>query len=171
MKRAIVFVMLSVFLVSVTSSTASAALMGTWVPSVSAVRGSELTETAVQQTFDTVAQLNADLLTFEGLLKAYSVSGGPNVEEQVFLASDDLSASLESFNAELTDVYQDLSEEQKSALKDVYSSLGSYIDNLAGEANQIFQDVKGRSLPQFEVEIDKTSEDIPLRTWGAAGGL
>jgi hypothetical protein len=164
MKREFGFVMLAVFLLSVLSASVSAPITKTYTPSLSVTFGS----VASQKTFSSFLEAVAK---FEGTLQAYSVSGSPNIEEQVFLASDDLSASLESFNAELTDVYQDLSTEQKSALVDAYSSLGSYLDNLAGEANQIFQDVKGKSLPQFEVEIDTKLEDIPLRTWGAAGGL
>jgi hypothetical protein len=164
MKRAIAFVMLAVFLLSVLSVSVLAPITKTYTPSLSVTLGRVVSQKTLSSFLEAVAK-------FEGTLQAYSVSGDPNVEEQVFLASDEITASLDALNKELTGVYDNLGEEQQSALKDAYSSLGSYLDNLAGEANQIFQDVKGRSLPQFEVEIDKTSEDIPLRTWGAAGGL
>jgi hypothetical protein len=164
MKRAIACVMLSVFLVSVMSSTASAALLGSWAPSLRSVITSETGST----TFSSLIQAVA---TFEGTLQAYSVSGDPNVEEQVFLASEGISASLDTLNSELTEVYPNLSKEQQSAVKDAYLSLGSYLEKLAEEANQLFQDEDGKSLPKFEVQVGNLLEDIPLRTWGAAGGL
>jgi ABC-type transporter MlaC component len=158
LKRAIVFVILTVFLVSVISSAASAAIFTTWVPSVNTTRIS-----TASKSFSSVIEAVAK---FEGTLQAYSVSGDQNVEEQVFFASDKISDSLAILNFELTNVYKDLSPEQQSALEDAYISLGSYLQKLAEEANQIFQDEDGKAKATFEVqEIGIIFENLPNQLW------
>lgn len=158
MKRAIVYVMLAVFLVSVMSPSASAAILRTWVPSVATTR-TGVASMSFSSVIGAVAQ-------FEGTLQAYSVSEDQNVEEQVLLASDKISDSLLTLNSELTNIYKDLTSEQQSDLKDAYISLGSYIETLADEANQIFLDDDGKAKATFEVqEVGVIFENLPNQLW------
>jgi hypothetical protein len=145
MKRATSLVMLAVFLLGILSASVSAPITRTYTPNLSVTFGSVASQKTLSSFLEAVAK-------FEGTLQAYSVSGDPNVEEQVFLASDGISSSLESLNAKLTDVYDDLSKEQQLAVEDAYISLGSYLEKLAEEANQIFQDEDGKPKAQFEVQ-------------------
>jgi hypothetical protein len=140
-KKAIVFIMVTIFLVSVMSSITSARSLP--APYIEA------------EAFPSLAQVNADILTFEGLLKAYSVNENPIVEEQVFLASNALSTSLEALNKELTELYYNSSEEQKLALEDAYLFLGSNLEKLAAEANQVFLEEDGKEKAQFGFQVDK----------------
>ncbi len=137
--------------------TASAALTGTWVPSVRSV-----VTTVPSKSFSKVIGAVAK---FEGTLKAYSVSEEQNLKEQVFLASDGISASLESLNAELKEIYPDLTKEQQQAIAQAYLSVGSYLEKLAEEANQVFQD-EGRSAATFEVEkIGEIAPNLANQLW------
>lgn len=90
---------------------------------------------------------------FEGRLTAYSNSDNPSVEKQVFLASENSSASLEELNAAIKEIYPDLNEEDQRGVEDGYSSLGSYLQSLALEANQVFQSEGEESTPRFMVEV------------------
>jgi hypothetical protein len=144
LKRAIAFVMLAVFLVSVMSSTASAAIMGTWVPSVQSVRG---TSAGASRSFSSVIEAVAK---FEGTLQAYSVNQSPKLEEQLTLASENLIDSAESLDAELTDIYSTLLPEQQTAFKEAYSSLVSYFEELNDEKNQLSKDLGGSILDDFD---------------------
>jgi hypothetical protein len=151
-KRAFIFVMLAVFLVSVTFPTASAAIMGSWVPSISTVR-----TTSATKPFSSVIEAVAK---FEGTLQAYSVSGDQNVEEQVFLASDGVSSSLESLNAELTEIYSSLDKVQQDAIVEAYLSMGSYLVDLSDEANQIFQGEDEKPMANFEYQVDIEEKSV-----------
>jgi hypothetical protein len=154
MKKAIVFVVLAVFLVSVTASTASAAILGTWVPSIATTRvGSASGSRSFSSVIGAVAQ-------FEGTLRAYSVSGDPNVEEQLILASDELVASAEALDAELIEIYPSLTEDQKLALKYEYSSLGLYFDVLEDEFNQLYGEKSAGGIgDMFDDWFGDASED------------
>jgi hypothetical protein len=153
MKKVIAFVMLAVFLLGVMSSTASAALLGSWVPSIQSV----ITGGGTGKPFSSVIGAVAE---FEGTLQAYSVSGSPNIEEQVFLASDALSTSLDAFNVELTGVYSSLSEKEQLAVIEAYSSLGVYLEELAEEANKTFQDDEGKQMANFEFQVDVDEKSV-----------
>jgi hypothetical protein len=135
------------------SSTASAAILGTWVPCVATTRTG-----VASRSFSSVIEAVAQ---FEGTVQAYSVSGDPTVEEQVLLASDGISSSLESLNAELTEIYPSLDKVEQDAIVEAYSSMGSYLVDLADEANQIFQE-GGKSNVYFQAtEID----EVFLQGW------
>jgi cell shape-determining protein MreC len=138
MKRAIVFVMLAVFLVCVMSSAASAAIMGSWVPSISTVRTTSATK-PFSSVIDAVAK-------FEGTLQAYSTNQNPYLEEQLLLASEDLITSAESLDAELTEIYSSLSPEQQSAILEIYSSLDSFFEELDVKTDQISKELDRQIL-------------------------
>jgi ABC-type transporter MlaC component len=143
MKRAIVFVMLAVFLVSVMSSTASAAMLGTWVPSVRSIRS-----TSATKAFSTIIKAVAQ---FEGTLQAYSVNQSPELEEQLTLASEDLIDSAEALEVELTEIYSTLLPEQQPAFIEAYSSLDSYFEELNDEKDQLSKDLGGSILDDFDL--------------------
>ena len=84
------------------------------------------------------AHLNAAISKFEGTLHAYSVSQNQNVEKQLFTAANDLSSSLNEFNAVLSEVYPDLTEEEQLVIVNVYSSLEVYFVDLVAKANLVF---------------------------------
>lgn len=132
MKRVITFVMLTMFLSSFTSSTAFGALGALWVPTIHSAR----TTVGSSQSYSDVLEA---IDKFEGTVQAYSVSGSKYFEEQVLLASEDISTSLEALNSELTEIYPNLEDEEQLAIIDDYLSLSSYLVDLADEANQIFQ--------------------------------
>jgi hypothetical protein len=152
-KKVIVFVMLAVFLLSVLSVSVLAPITKTYTPSLSVTFGRVVSQKTLSSFLEAVAK-------FEGTLQAYSVSGDPNVEEQVFLASEDISSSLESLNAELTAVYSSLGEEEQSALIEVYSSLGVYLGELAEEATKTFQDDEGTQMANFEFQEDIDGKSV-----------
>jgi hypothetical protein len=95
------------------------------------------------------------------------VSGDQKVAERVLVASDDVSTSLDSLNAELRGLYPSLGELQKTTVKEMYSSLSSYLGGLALEANQIFQGIT-ESTASFKIveDIDgDISEELPGLIW------
>lgn len=102
------------------------------------------------------AHLNAALGKFNGLLNAYfshhdsEVWNQPirsySIKKQLSIATNDLSSSLEQFNTALMEVYPTLSEEEQLAVREAYSSLGSYLEDLAAETNSIF----GREVFRIE---------------------
>ena len=161
MKKLIVLAVLGMFLFSASSSPASAAILGTWVPSIATTRiGSASGES---RSFSSVIEAVAQ---FDGTLQAYSVSEDQNVEEQLLLASDKISDSLVILNSELTNIYKDLSIGQQSDLEDAYISLGLCLETLADEANQIFQDEDGKVNATFEVqEVGVIFENLPNQLW------
>ncbi len=105
------------------------------------------------------ANMNADISKFEGLLNAYSstqrsnpVNGIAVLESGLFTTANELSNSLEQFNTVLMEVYPTLSEEEQLAVVNAYSSLESYLEDLAAETNSIF----GREILLIE-SLNKTS--------------
>ena len=137
---------------------ASAALTTAWVPSVKTVDVVSATK-----SFSSIIEAVAK---FEGTLHAYSVSDDPTVEAQVLLASNALSKSLASLNAELIKNYASLSKDQQEAIAEAYLSLGSYLAKLAEEANEIFEDDDGKAKATFEVqEIGEIAPNLPNQFW------
>jgi hypothetical protein len=152
--------MLAVFLLSGVMATTSAN------QDLTGIGSCIFNYTTIEETHKLFSGLIGAIATFEGTLQAYSVSENPNVEVQVFLASNEISSSLDALNSELADVYKDLSKEQQLAVEDAYLSLGSYLEKLAEEANQIFQDEDGKAKAQFEVqEVDIIFENLPNQLW------
>jgi hypothetical protein len=143
MKKLIVFVMLAVFLMSVMSSTVSAALLTSWIPTARTIPSGGSGGITEQQIIDDVAQLNADSLTFEGLLQAYSVNQNSKLEEQLTLASKDLIASAEALDAELSEIYQNLKLDQKTAFLETYNLIDSYFEELDDNVDQLSKSVEG----------------------------
>ncbi|OGD67927.1 hypothetical protein A3F08_03525 [Candidatus Berkelbacteria bacterium RIFCSPHIGHO2_12_FULL_36_9] len=102
-----------------------------------------------------VAQLNAAASKFEGLLDAYSVNGKQNTEKQLFTAASDLSTSLNEFNAVLSEVYPDLTEEEQLVIEEAYSQIGVYLEQLAAKANSVF----GREVFRIEYKDNNIYKD------------
>jgi cell shape-determining protein MreC len=139
MKRPMVLIILALFLVSMMSSTASAAILGTWVPSLSTTRIG-----TASGSFSSVIDA---VFKFEGTLQAYSSSqANPKLEEQLTLASEDLITSAESLDAELTEIYSSLSPEQQSAILEIYSSLDSFFEELDVKTDQISKELDRQIL-------------------------
>jgi hypothetical protein len=156
-KGLLIVLSLSLVLVSMFPTTASAALTTAWTPSVKTV--------SVVTPSKSFFSIIGAVAKFEGTLQAYSVSEDPNLEEQLFLASDEISASLKSLNVELKEIFSSLDEDQQLAIIEVYSSLGSYLVELAEEANQVFQE-EGRSTVTFEVQkIGEIAKNLPNQLW------
>ena len=62
-------------------------------------------------------------------------------------------------------VYEDLGPDEQLAVRDAYSSLGSYLEELADEANQLFR-VDEKSTAQFEViKIGEIAPKLPNQYW------
>ncbi len=101
-----------------------------------------------------VAHLNVAVSKFEGLLNAYSVN--QKTVEQISVAASDLSSSLEEFNTALMEIYPTLSEEEQLAVREAYSLLGLYLEDLLVETNSVF----GREVLRIE-EGTKSATDVP----------
>jgi len=111
-----------------------------------------------------LAQLNAATSKFEGLLQAYSVNKKQNTEKLLLTATNDLSASLNEFNAVLSEVYPDLTEEEQLAVEEAYSSIEVYFVDLVAKANFVFD----KNLFWIEYgeplnETSKSSDPEPAR--------
>ena len=112
------------------------------------------------------AQLNAAISKFEGLLNAYSVNQDQNIEEQLLAASNDLSDSLEEFNSALAEVYPTLTEEQEPDVVEAYSSLRSYLEELATKANLILQGEEEGATKHFTIlDGDEIAPGLPGQMW------
>jgi hypothetical protein len=149
---------MTVALIGMSTPTVSAALTTAWTPSLKTID--------VVSATKTFSSLIKAVAKFEGNLQAYSVSEDPNLEKQVLLASNDISKSLEYFNTELKENYPYLTKEQQEAFKDVYLSLGSYLEKLADEANQIFNGEDGKAKVTFEVqEIGEIAPNLANQIW------
>jgi len=139
MKNINILIILGLFvLLAGTTQPAQAVLMMSWVPSVHSVRTSGASNPSEGQIIDSAAQLNAVAGKFEGLLNAYSVNGKQNIEKQISATVDDLSSSLNEFNAVLNEVYPDLTEEEQLVIVNAYSLLEVYFVDLVAKANSVF---------------------------------
>lgn len=102
----------------------------------------------------------ATIAKFEGLLNAYAwletPAGMKAIENQISTTVTDLSSSLEELNAALLKKYPTLSEEDQLAVREAYSSLGLYLEDLAVETNVVF----GREV--FRIGGDT---ETPGRLW------
>lgn len=124
MKKMIFTVVLATLLLGVIPATVSA---GVWIM------------TWVDPHREFAAHVNADINKIEGLLHAYSINKrNDNVKEQIFAASDDLSASLKILNADIEQSFPSLNKEEQLTLIDAYLLLGSYLDELAVKTNSVF---------------------------------
>jgi predicted DNA-binding protein YlxM (UPF0122 family) len=140
MKRAVVYVMLSVFLVSVLSASVSAPITKTYTPSLSVTFGRVISQKTISSFLEAVAK-------FEGTLQAYSSSqGNSELEEQLTLASEDLITSGETLDAELKEIYSSLSPEKQSAILEIYSSLDLYFEELDDKTDQISKELDRQIL-------------------------
>ena len=168
MKKTIFTVMLTTLLLGVLPVTTLASPGRLWVGSFSTDVWTSSANNSVNGLphLESAPFVVAAISKFEGTLTAYSHSSNPNVEKQVFAASDDISASLESLNAELREIYPSLSEEQQLAVEDAYLSLDLYLQNLATEANLILGE-GNKSSNRFEVidDDEKINENSPGRLW------
>ena len=112
-----------------------------------------------------MAQLNSAISKFEGLLNAYSVNQDQNIEEQLLAASNDLSDSLEEFNSALAEVYPTLTEEQEPDVVEAYSSLRSYLEDLATKANLILQGEEEATKHVAVLDGDEIAPGLPGQMW------
>ncbi|MBI4295005.1 MAG: hypothetical protein HY669_02430 [Chloroflexi bacterium] len=137
-----------------TVQPAQAALTAHWAPSVSTVSSTGGGKPDSDPFMQAVAQLDAAASKFEGFLNAFSVNQKQNMEEQLLASEDDLSASLNEFNAVLSEVYPDLTEEEQLAVEEAYSLLGLYLEDLAARTNLVV----GREV--FQIEYNYKIFDI-----------
>jgi hypothetical protein len=127
-------------------TTANAAMLGHWAPSVKSVITSQ-GDVRSQQIIVVVAHLNAATVRFEALVKAYSINHELPVEEQLFDAADDFSGALSALNTVLSEVYPDLSDADQLIIDDAYGWSSSYLNVLATQANSV-QDIAVFTIPE-----------------------
>jgi len=173
-KKATISVILTLFVLLISLAHPVSALPGQiWVGSANITSGIWEKNSAAKP-----AQLNAAIAKFEGLLNAYAKVSGDikgecktstiEIEERVLTASDKLSSSLEEFNTALAEIYPNMSEEEQLVVQEVYSSLTSYLDDLAKKANLIFSNSASESPNDIIFSLEDDAEPQP---WGNPGVL